>query len=130
MNIKKAYYYLFYSLYKFLDSVSIPKFWSDAKAVLTISVLELFIIYSLIIYYRLINRASHFGEGALIIVLSVLFIATPNFLIFIYSDTGKNIFVEFDKWPDAKKDKANIFVWGLIILIIANLIIACNITYD
>ena len=130
MDIKKWYYYLFYKLYKFWEFISSPRVWSDAKAVLTLSVLELFIIYSLIIYYRLlINKDSDFGEGVIPIFLSILFIATPNFYIFIYGDKWKAIIVEFDKWSEEEHKRGSRIVWSVIILVILNLIIACNLPY-
>lgn len=42
MKIKEAFNYLFYTFYTFWEFVSIPKFWSDAKAIFSIIVLEMF----------------------------------------------------------------------------------------
>lgn len=124
------YYYIFYTLYNFWEFVSSPKIWSDAKAALTICVLELFIVFTLIIYYKLfIDRASHFGEGVTLLVLSLVFIVGPNAFLFILTDKWKGIVKEFDSWPEKKNEKGRIIVWCLIIFVIVNLVIACNIPY-
>ena len=52
MRLKRAYNYLFYKLYKFWEAVSVPKFWSDAKAVLILAVLQEFTALSLMMYYK------------------------------------------------------------------------------
>lgn len=127
-NIKKGYYYLFYQFYKFGDA-SPSVFPSDFSASIAISVLELFIIYSLIIYYRLFDKKSHFGEGITLIVLSLLFIVAPNVYLFIYSDKWKDAIEEFDSWPEKKNETGRIIVWCMIILVIVNFIIACNIPH-
>jgi hypothetical protein len=130
MNAKKLYFYLFYKLYKFWDFVSFPKIWTDAKAVLTITVLELSFIYTTIIYYKLfINPNSHFGEGVAMIFLPTISIATINFYIFIYSDKSKEIVREFEKWPEKKNDFGTMIVWGVVIFIVGNLVFACNIPH-
>jgi len=128
--MKTIYYYVFYTLYNFWQCVSSPKVWSDAKAVLTICVIELFIVYTLIIYYKLfIDSASHFGEGFTLIILSLIFIVGPNAFLFIYSDRWKDKIKEFDRWPKKKNETGRIIVWCLIILVIINFIVACSIPH-
>lgn len=128
--MKTIYYYVFYTLYNFWEFVSAPKIWSDAKATLTISIIELFIVYTLIIYYKLfINRTSHLGEGLTLIVLSLIFVVGPNVFLFIYSDKWKDKIKEFDCWPEKKNEVGRIIVWSSIIFIIINFIVACNIPH-
>lgn len=113
------YYYLFYKLYNFWEKASIPRFWSDAKAVITIVTLEIFIIYSLIFYYdSLINPKSHFGEGYKETVIMFLVVVVPNYLIFLHEDRWKEAIKEFGSWP-ADRNKRG----GVITLIVVSTIV-------
>ena len=57
-EMKKAYYYLFYKLYKFWEYISIPKFWSDFKAIVSIIALEIWSFFSIINFYELSNEIN------------------------------------------------------------------------
>jgi hypothetical protein len=127
-NFKKGYYYLFYQFYKFGEA-SPSIFPSDFSATIAISALELFIIYSLIIYYSLFDKKSHFGEGITLIVLSLLLIVAPNVYLFIYSSKWKNAIKEFDSWSEKKNETGRVIILCLVILVIVNLIVACNIPH-
>ena len=119
MNFLKAYQYLFYKLYKFWEAASVPKFWSDAKAVLSIIILELFPFQSLMIYYEtFINKDSYFGETYGDIILIFLLVCIPNYLFFFYKDRWKGIIYHFDKWPQKKNQIGGIIIWSIIIVII------------
>ena len=125
MKIKEAYNFLFYTFYTFWESVSIPTFWSDAKAIFSITVLEAFIMYSIIAYYRvLINPHSHFGEGVpenlIMFVVSVI----PNCILFLRNDYGIKIAKEYDKLPNHEKRVGKMVSWILCGLIISNFVFA------
>ncbi len=106
MFIRRAYYYLFYTLYKFWEAISIPKFWSDWKAELSLDVLEIFLGLSGICYYAIVNKEIiDFGSGRYIVCLYLLLIAIPNYFIFHHHDQWKQIVHEFDQLP--KKNNIN-----------------------
>ncbi|HEY2580513.1 MAG TPA: hypothetical protein VGI43_01825 [Mucilaginibacter sp.] len=99
----KAYYYLFYKLYRFWENISIPKFMSDWKAELSIDVIEIFLGLSGIAYYTIVSKKwIDFGNNKYIIFIYILFIALPNYFIFHHKDKWKKIVHEFDKWPERK----------------------------
>lgn len=126
MNLIKAYCYLFYKLYKFWEMASVPKFWSDAKAVLIIAVLQEFTAMSLMVYYKiLINQNVHlFAEKWIYILIGVLCFL-PNYFFFYHSDYWKQIVHQYDKWPERKNNKGSILVGLFIFIIIVNFIVAC-----
>ena len=89
--IKKAYYYLFYKLYKFSEAA--PSRWlSDWKAELVIDVLWIFTGASGLFYYSVftndrINVSDRFGA-----ILAIIFISFPNYFIFhFYAVVGVQI---------------------------------------
>jgi hypothetical protein len=125
MFIRRAYYYLFYKLYKFWEAISIPKFWSDWKAELSIDVLEIFLGLSGICYYAIVNKAIiDFGSGKYIVCLYLLLIAIPNYFIFHHHDQWKQIVHEFDSLSKKNNRIGGFIVWAIILLIIANLVFA------
>jgi len=117
----KAYYYLFYKLYKFWELISFPKFWSDFKANISICALEIWLILSLINYYNIfIDRSYSLDKTIFFLIVGVIMVI--NILTFVYLDKWKDYNKEFDKLPRKKNIKGGIIVWFIILLIIANLI--------
>lgn len=117
--MKSLYYYFFYKIYKFWDLISIPKFWSDAKALLSIMILELFILQSCVLYYvAFVNKQSDFGEGIIETSGMVLLVLIPNYFVFYHQDRWKMIIREFDKWPKRKNMIGGIIVWAIILTIV------------
>jgi hypothetical protein len=123
MKIKIAYHYLYYKIYKSLDTPTNGKFLIDWKAELVVDVLGIFIGLSLLNYYTVIS-GNHvdLGDGKFSLFLYILIIAIPNYFIFHYNAQWKTIIKEFDKLPKRKNKIGGIIVWSFIILIIANLI--------
>jgi len=126
-KIKKAYYYLFYKLYKFWDHVSVPKFWSDWKASFTIDVLEIWFYISIYSYVSIfldrkislsITEPSGFIPYIIIFGFNIYFFNSPS--------KWKPYFEEFEKWPKRRNLIGGIIVWSLIALIIINFIFSVN----
>lgn len=118
MSIKKAYYYLFYKLYKFSEAA--PSKWlSDWKAELCIDVLEIFIVASFIYYFDI-----SLGNGNFFYLFFMLAISIPNYLIFHHKDQWKTIVEEFDTLPKKQNRIGGIIIWSIILLIIINLILS------
>src|ERR1700727_1493399 len=113
----KAYYYLFYKLYKFWEQLSIPKFWSDAKALFSILTLKVFIIIPLTVYYKFfINKNSNLlKEKWLYIFVGALFFFADYFL-FLHKDKWKQIVHKYDKWPETKNNTGSILVAVFILV--------------
>lgn len=125
MNLEKMYYYLFYKLYKFWETISTPKFWSDWKASLSVDILGLFFVSSIFIYYKVfVNKYIHLDDSDLPIAIIVILVSVVNYFIFHHKDRWKEIVHDFDKWPKEKNKKGGIIVWSIIFAIIANLLFA------
>lgn len=102
-KIIRAYYYVFYKLHKFWDYVSVPKFWSEWKASLSMDILEIFYILSFINYYTIITENSiNLGNGKLLTLIVVLFISITNYFIFNHKNQWEDIIAEFDELPRRK----------------------------
>lgn len=123
MKIKATYYYIFYVLYIFWDKISVPRFWSDAKATFSIIVLQVLTTSSLFAYNKtFFDKSSRLGEGVweYVVMLAVFFF--PNYFIFIYKDRHQNIVHYFNQWPKRRRRKWNIVTGIFIMLIIINFI--------
>ena len=122
--VKKAYYYLFYKLYKFSEAA--PSKWlSDWKAELLVDVLIFFILCSSLIYYKFFfNRHIHFSENNVDVWITIIIIGLPNYFIFHYQDQWKKIVHEFDKLPKRKNRIGGWIIFLLVLTIIANFIFA------
>lgn len=114
----RVYYYLFYKLYKFWDKISIPRFWTDFKAGVSIIALEIWILFSIFNSYSIIkNEKIDIEFTNPIIILPLIFIFILNYLCFVHSDKWKEYNEEFDKLPRKKNIIGGIIVWTIIILI-------------
>lgn len=103
--MKKAYFYLFYKLYKFSEAA--PSRWlSDWKAELAVDVLAMFIVASTIYYFDF-NLGTN---GGIYTLFYFLLIAFPNYLIFHHNDQWKNIIHDFDKLPKVKNKVGSFIV--------------------
>jgi len=117
----RAYYYLFYKFYKFWEKVSIPRFWSEWKASLSIIVTQIWLMISLFVYYKVfIDRYYQLNESLLFTIGFILFII--NYLAFHQKDKWKTIVEEFDNLSKKKNTIGSIIVWSLVILIIVIII--------
>jgi hypothetical protein len=122
MKIKNFYHYFFYKIYKSIEATSEPKFWSDWKAVVIINSIEIFIILSLMVYYTVFT-GNNIGIGGrnLLIAFIVVGIVIPNYFVFHYRDSWKEIVKEYEVVPKEKEKGKGYIVRLVIILIIANL---------
>ncbi len=122
-NIKRAYYYLFYKLYKFWESASDPKFWSDRKASVTIVVMEIWILISCFIYYTIFfNRYFHVNIKHPVVIISGIIVFLINYLAFAHTDKWREYVKEFEQLPKRKNKIGNWIVLGLVLLIVSNVI--------
>ena len=106
-----AYCYMFYKFYKFWDIISIPNFWSDWKAELSIDVLDIFILYTGISYYNIItDNDFDFENGPYFELAYLALIALPNYLLFHRKNQWNEIIRRFDKWPRKRNRVGGIIV--------------------
>lgn len=114
MLIKKVYYFYFYSFYKFWDCISIPKFWSDTKSVISLIVLKSFLFISVMYYFDL-----NFSKGQLIL-FSLVFIILPDLYLFVFRNEWKSYLVYYDNLPKTKNKIYKMIVGFTVLLVIGN----------
>ena len=124
-KIQNAYYALFYYIYR-LNERNPMAFWSDMKTMITMDVLVLFKVLSFIVYYktffnRSFNISNHY-ELTLLLLFLIVFV--PNYFIFQYRNRWMQIVDEFDKLPKKTKRWQSWLSFGVVLLVIANLIFA------
>ena len=113
-KIKNAYYYFFYKIYKFWEYVSVPKFWSDVKALISIDVLVLFTVSSAFFYFDL-----SFGNKTTFIICLMLMMLISNHLI-LRENICKEYINHFDNLPKLKNKIGGIIVGSIVLLILTN----------
>lgn len=126
MKIRRLYFYLFYKMYNFWETVSIPAFWSDAKATLSIIILEEFTVTSIMMYYKIFFcQTSELlkQKWVFISMCAVLFLL--NYFIFLYKKKWQQYFDEFDKLTKERNNKLGIFVSIFLMFLLANFTYAC-----
>ncbi len=122
MNIKKAYYYFFYKLYKVAMTGAIKSL-SNWYALLAIMVLDSWFILSLYNYYTIFfNRYSSLELKSFKTIIYIILLLIINYFSFAYKDKWKVYVAEFDKWPRKRNILGGIIVWSFIVLVIANLV--------
>lgn len=132
MSIKKAYYYLFYKLYRhFQNAPSV--WWSEWKATLALDVLVLLIPLSGLVYYMtFVDRHLDLSVkylGLFVGAFVTLFVVLPNYFIFNHKDQWRDIVNEFDQFPKKKNRIGGWIVWIIIFALIANLIFSYYLLY-
>lgn len=120
MDIKRAYYYLFYKYYKFGEA-SPSIFPSDFTATIAISVLEILFLASFKFYSTyFFGRSGNlkFMSFQVIIPLATIFVI--NYLAFINNTAWKKYVREFDNISTAKNTVGTWIIIGISAAIIFN----------
>lgn len=120
MNIKTGYYYLFYKFHKFGEA-SPSIFPSDFIAALAITLLEIWFLGSLKIYYKFFNRSDTITFISFQTLAPLTAILLINYLAFINNDKWKTYARKFDKFPKNKDVIGTWIVIGIVAFIIGNL---------
>lgn len=123
MDIRKAYEYIYYKIYKFLEKTEIAGFWMEWRACCLVLLLNIFIIFSIINYYTIISKTRIiFSDSSLFIYISAFFLAFFNYKIFLSKNKWKKIIIYFDRLPQKINERGTLIVLVVIIFIICNLI--------
>lgn len=123
ISIKRAYDYFFYKLYKFFEAAP-SRWWSDWKASFSMLVLEIWVLVSLIVYYAAFTKKDLLPDKVLDIVaiIFVLLLTIVKYFSFEYQDRWKFVIKTFDELPKHKNKIGTYVVWGIVLLILVNLI--------
>lgn len=125
--MRKAYYYLFYKIYKIMLWTSSPfeDLFSKYRAGLAIIVLELWCIFTIQNYYEIINDVNPTSSSNLFIYITGFLIIVFNYIAFdYYENVWKNYNKMFDNLPRRKNVIGGIIVWLIIFFIILNFFIS------
>ena len=121
-TLKKAYYYLFYKLYKFVQTCKI-KSKIDIYVGIVIGTLEFYLLNSFFFYYKFFfNKDAIYEITSPYVIISILFVILLNTFAFIITDKWKNYMTEFDQWPSKKNMLGGLIVWGILSFVMVNLI--------
>ncbi|WP_298307946.1 hypothetical protein [Flavobacterium sp.] len=120
MALLKAYQYFFYKLYRFYESSTYSRWWSDWKALVSIIVLEMWIYFSIEILYHyffnipMVSSDDRIDLGMLIFgfIVSVI-----NWSLFIFQNKWRDFVEEFDKLSIKENRIGGTIVWIIIISI-------------
>jgi len=118
--IKKCYFYLFYKLYVWYESSTL-KWWSDGKAALSISILEIMLLITSEGMLSVLFRRNLFAYVSATITIAVIIIVSNHF-IFIHNDSWKPYVEKFNKLPKKRNLIGGIIVWTIVMLVFAALI--------
>jgi hypothetical protein len=123
MPIKKAYYYLFYTLYKTFENAP-SKWWSDWKATFSLLVIEIWLLLSMMVYYKVLTKKDLIPDNRLTIVsvTVVVILSISKYFIFEHGDRWKLYVQEFNQWPKEKNRRSILIAWIVVLVILANLI--------
>jgi len=127
MNIKKAYYYLFYKFYKFGEA-SPSIFPSDFTAVVAIVFLQVLFLGSLKFYYiEFFDRNDTLTFASLQTLIPLAAVILINYFAFFNNENWKAYVHEFDELPKSKNLIGTWIVIGIVALSIGNVVLAVHI---
>ncbi|MPT31211.1 MAG: hypothetical protein E2600_06010 [Chryseobacterium sp.] len=130
-KIKKAYYYLFYKLYKMSEAA--PSRWlSDWKASFAIGVLEIWSVLSAINYYAIFtNTKLHLRFTNPIILIPFISIVILHYFAFVRDGSIWRRYNEsFENFSKQKNLTGSIIVWTIIIFIIISYFISIQYLHE
>lgn len=127
----KVYYYFFYKFYNFWELISFPTFWSDFKAIVTLILLEIWLLFSVFNYYSIYsNSRLEVKISSPFLLIPLIFIICSKVYLFVIDTKWKSYHLEFNKMTKSKNMLLGSIVWVITILIIANFIISTYYMHD
>lgn len=119
-KIKRAYYYIFYKIYKsiiYTSEMVGGEFWTAFKAGIALFALELLFLGSLLNYYSIIinTKLKITITSPIILILCII-----NYFSLIHTDIWKQYYKEFDILPEERNKKGSLIVWTIAALIFIN----------
>lgn len=124
--IQKSYYYFFYKIYRSIEYTS-KSFGGESimssKAGLVMLALEAWVLFSIGAYYKIYTKTSiQLSISMPIIYIPAVLIFAFNYFTLDYKDNWKKYNSEFANYSKKKNRIGGWIVFGIIVLIIANLI--------
>src|SRR5690606_5124596 len=101
------------------------------KASFTLGILEIWLVVSLAIYYKLfINSDADVVGSEITWLLPLIALVLFDYFVFHHRDQWKGIVAEFDRLPKEKNRIGGWIVFGVVLLIIANFIFSLYLYYQ
>jgi quinol-cytochrome oxidoreductase complex cytochrome b subunit len=117
MELKDAYYYIFYKIYKFLELFARPNWLIKSRARGLFSALQVSFIWSLYFYYKILSNISGNGGATLCVVLSIIIIVINLFVL--YSDDRIKVYInKFEDWPKEKNERLTSIITVVCLIIV------------
>ncbi len=114
------YYYFFYILFKWYESFEF-RWWSEWKAALSVSILEIMIVATSVGYLSMLCETRSFSDSTIELIIYFM-ILILNYFIFLHNDKWMPFIDKFDKFPKRKNQIGGVFVCATILIIVAALI--------
>jgi hypothetical protein len=100
------------------------RWWSEWKATLSLSVLEIMLLMSLEGYFSIIFKNDIVpGDDNFVTITQAVVIGIFNYYFFLHKDKWKMYVKELDKQSRRQQFIGGLVVWSLVFLILANLIL-------
>jgi hypothetical protein len=120
----KAYYYLYYKLYRFAISIS-DDFLNVWKPLLTVLILKSLLLVEIMVWYSVITKnVIEFKNPGSIFIPVVIFLGIANYFIFLHNDKWKKFVPEFKTFDKKRKNLGGAIVALFIIAVIISVIIS------
>lgn len=129
VTMKRAYYYLYYTLYKAWRKDYNPLLSADFRADVSLMAIKTWTILSLFAYSSLLMNTKIEITVMMGIVIGTLVIGSTLYF-FTFSDKWKLYFEEFEKMSKRKNLTGRLLTWGVVIFTFINLIISINLMKD
>jgi hypothetical protein len=124
MTIKKAYYYLYYKLYRFAVSISDDAI-NEWKPLVTILILEVLLIAEIFIWYSVATKKIFVVSNPLTSFLPVVaIIGIANYIFFLHKNRWRNYVDEFKSYDKKRKSFGGLIVFLVIALLVASVMLA------
>jgi heme/copper-type cytochrome/quinol oxidase subunit 3 len=122
MDLKKAYYYLYYKIYKFDKSISDDSL-NEWKPLITIVLLNIFLFFQIFNWYSIITKQNINIKNPALLAFPVAFLLTiMNYMYFLHKNKWKNYIGEFEKYDKSKKRIGGFKVLFIVAIIFGGLI--------
>ncbi len=114
------YYYFFYILYRWYESFEF-KWWSEWKAALSVSILEIIIVATSVGFLSILFETPSCSNSTIELIIYFV-ILVSNYFILLHNDRWMPFVEKFDQLPKSKRRIGGVLVWIIILTIIAALI--------
>jgi membrane protease YdiL (CAAX protease family) len=127
MTIKKAYYYLYYKIYKMWDKVENPFLSTNLRADISMIFIMIWFIVSLFAYLSImLGRRIELDLTKPIGLILAILVLGLTLYFFTFSTKKKDYFIEFEQWPVKKNRLGGLIVVCIVIFILVNLFVSID----